>query len=218
MVCRLIPATRATSDRVTADQSRVNSRSRIASRTESRSRTRDASAYGIRFTGATIAVWAPESVLPGLFTALMPITAPLLLIATLCIVAGGHERAISTISKSAFAAPQSGQLQSSAMSSHRVPGAMPSSGQPLASSYSNPHCTQMKSLNGAWFIGSLLSNYAVEIDLLAHRTIGAAPVVGNVIEGCARPKAFPRSAFRLIVGVVAAGAAVHGHARISGAP
>src|SRR6476620_10488374 len=59
-----------------------------------------------------------------------------------------HGRATSTISKSDFAAPQSGQLQSSGMSSHRVPGAMPSSGQPLASSYSNPHCTQTNNLNG----------------------------------------------------------------------
>ena len=45
-----------------------------------------------------------------------------------------------------LAAPQSGQLQSSGISSQRVPGAMPSSGQPLDSSYSKPHCTHTNSL------------------------------------------------------------------------
>ena len=57
-----------------------------------------------------------------------------------------HGLATSIISKSDLAAPQSGQLQSSGMSSHRVPGAMPSSGHPLASSYSKPHSTQTNSL------------------------------------------------------------------------
>src|SRR5581483_7749390 len=57
-----------------------------------------------------------------------------------------HERATSAISKSALAAPQSGQLQSSGMSSQRVPAAMPSSGQPSASSYSKPHWMQRNSL------------------------------------------------------------------------
>ncbi len=60
--------------------------------------------------------------------------------------ASGHARLTSTISKSALAAPQSGQDQSSGMSSQRVPGSMPSSGQPSASSYSKPHCTQRNSL------------------------------------------------------------------------
>ena len=42
--------------------------------------------------------------------------------------------AISTISKSSLPTPQSGHNQSAGTSSHFVPGAMPSSGQPLASS------------------------------------------------------------------------------------
>ena len=41
---------------------------------------------------------------------------------------------ISTMSKSSFTAPQSGQLQFRGTSSHKVPGAMPSSGQPCSSS------------------------------------------------------------------------------------
>ena len=61
-------------------------------------------------------------------------------------VRSAHGRATSTMSKSAFAAPQSGQLQSSGMSSQRVPGSMPSSGQPCSSSYSKPHCAQRNSL------------------------------------------------------------------------
>ncbi len=40
----------------------------------------------------------------------------------------------SIIAKSLFAAPQEGQYQSSGMSSHLVPGAMPSAGSPAASS------------------------------------------------------------------------------------
>src|SRR5690606_12534721 len=36
-----------------------------------------------------------------------------------------HERSISTMKKSDLRAPQSGQVQSSGMSSQRVPGAMP---------------------------------------------------------------------------------------------
>ena len=119
MVCLLMPAALATSDSVIDDQSRVSSRSRIPSRIESRSSTLDASAYGMRC-----------AVRPS-FTA-----------ATIA----RQERATSTISKSDLAAPQSGQLQSSGMSSHRVPGAMPSSGQPFSSSYSKPHCTQTNSL------------------------------------------------------------------------
>ena len=41
-------------------------------------------------------------------------------------------------SNSSFVAPQRGQTQSSGTSSHRVPGAMPASGMPLASSYMYP--------------------------------------------------------------------------------
>ncbi len=41
---------------------------------------------------------------------------------------------ISIISKSSFPTPQSGHSQSSGTSSHGVPGAIPSSGQPFASS------------------------------------------------------------------------------------
>src|SRR5271156_2917649 len=72
MVCRLMPAARATSASVIADQSRLPSSSRIASSTESRRRARDASAYGTLRICAT----------------LTPL-APLLFIAALYIVAGG---------------------------------------------------------------------------------------------------------------------------------
>src|ERR1700722_16354328 len=148
MVCRLMPAARATSASVIADQSRLPSSSRIASSTESRRRARDASAYGTLRICATLTPLAPLLCIAALDMVALFDTAPLLLITSLCIVAGGwyHEWATSTISKSDFAAPQSGQLQSSGMSSHRVPGAMPSSGHPLASSYSKPHCTQTNSL------------------------------------------------------------------------
>ena len=45
----------------------------------------------------------------------------------------------STSSKSALATPQSGQAQLAGTSAHKVPGAMPSSGRPAASSYTKPH-------------------------------------------------------------------------------
>jgi len=45
---------------------------------------------------------------------------------------------ISTISKSSLRAPHSGHAQPTGTSAHAVPGAMPSSGQPLASSYTQP--------------------------------------------------------------------------------
>ena len=51
--------------------------------------------------------------------------------------------AISTISKSSFLAPHSGQTQSNGTSSHLVPGAMLSFGQPIASSYTYPHIRHM---------------------------------------------------------------------------
>src|SRR5258706_5182809 len=45
---------------------------------------------------------------------------------------------ISTISKSSLRAPHSGQVQFMGTSSQRVPAAMPSSGRPAASSYTQP--------------------------------------------------------------------------------
>ena len=45
---------------------------------------------------------------------------------------------ISTISKSSLRAPHSGQVQFGGICSHAVPGAMPSSGNPAASSYIQP--------------------------------------------------------------------------------
>src|ERR1700759_2685229 len=59
MVCRLMPAARATSASVIADQSRLPSSSRIASSTESRRRARDASAYGTLRIRATLTPVAP---------------------------------------------------------------------------------------------------------------------------------------------------------------
>ena len=103
-----------------------------------------------------------------------------------------HDRATSTISKSDLAAPQSGQLQSSGMSSQRVPGAMPSSGQPLrlvvleAALHADeqlvvahlvaPHCLQISRF---------------EVDLLAHRAVRAAPVVGDVAPTACPPESLP---------------------------
>lgn len=49
-----------------------------------------------------------------------------------CRIKGGNQT--STISKSDLVAPQSGQAQLSGTSSHRVPGAIPSSGRPFSSS------------------------------------------------------------------------------------
>ena len=46
---------------------------------------------------------------------------------------------ISNISKSSLVAEQCGQVQSAGTSSQRVPGGMPSSGMPKASSYTKPH-------------------------------------------------------------------------------
>jgi len=45
---------------------------------------------------------------------------------------------LSTISKSSLLIPQSGQDQMAGTSAHRVPGVMPWSGMPAASSYTNP--------------------------------------------------------------------------------
>ena len=44
--------------------------------------------------------------------------------------------------KSSLPTPQSGQVKSSGMSSHLVPGAMPFSGSPFSSSYSQPQTEQ----------------------------------------------------------------------------
>ena len=48
----------------------------------------------------------------------------------------------SIMSKSSLVAPQSGQAQFSGISSHLVPGFMPSSGQPRLSSYIRPQIKQ----------------------------------------------------------------------------
>ena len=49
---------------------------------------------------------------------------------------------VSIMSKSSLAAPQSGQAQFSGTSSHLVPGFIPSSGQPMLSSYIRPQIKQ----------------------------------------------------------------------------
>ena len=51
---------------------------------------------------------------------------------------------ISIISKSSLPAPQSGQRQLNGTSSHFVPGAMPPSGSPSASSYTYPQITHIQ--------------------------------------------------------------------------
>src|ERR1700712_2897916 len=103
MVWRLIPAALATSDSVMDDQFLASSMFRMPSRIDPRRSTRDASAYGTR--GAVRRS-------PGVV-----ILATLDMIPVASLAQAGHRRAISTISKSDLAAPQSGQLQSSAMSS-----------------------------------------------------------------------------------------------------
>ena len=50
---------------------------------------------------------------------------------------------IYSSSKSSLVTPQSGHIQVSGTSSHEVPGSMPSSGQPSASSYIKPQTTQI---------------------------------------------------------------------------
>src|SRR5262245_29248782 len=57
----------------------------------------------------------------------------------------GHYSSI--ISKSAFVAEQSGQPKVSGTSAHRVPGAIPSSGRPAASSYTKAQSTHCQVLN-----------------------------------------------------------------------
>src|SRR3569833_3422254 len=59
----------------------------------------------------------------------------------------GSAAQTSTISKSALATPQSGHSQFAGMSSHLVPGAMPSSGSPAASTKKKPHTKQRKENN-----------------------------------------------------------------------
>jgi uncharacterized protein len=54
------------------------------------------------------------------------------------------EAQISIISKSSLPAPQSGQRQLSGTSSQRVPGGMPPSGSPKASSYTYPQITHIQ--------------------------------------------------------------------------
>src|SRR5215213_6008682 len=51
-----------------------------------------------------------------------------------------------------------------------------------------------------------------EVDLLAYRTVGAAPVVGYVTPRRARRESFSRSAFRLIIDVVTSWAFKRAHA------
>src|SRR6266480_2018216 len=58
---------------------------------------------------------------------------------------------ISTISKSSFLAPHSGQVQFIGTSSQRVPATMPSSGSPAASSYTKPQMRHIQVLNGTCF-------------------------------------------------------------------
>lgn len=56
---------------------------------------------------------------------------------------------IAVISKSSLRAPHSGQVQFIGTSAQRVPGAMPSSGAPAASSYTQPQIRHIQVRNGA---------------------------------------------------------------------
>src|SRR5882724_2727385 len=61
---------------------------------------------------------------------------------------------ICTISKSSFRAPHSGQTQFIGTSSQRVPGLMPCSGSPVASSYVQP---QIRHIHVRNLLASLLT-------------------------------------------------------------
>ncbi len=108
--------------------------------------------------------------------------------------------------KSDFAAPQSGQLQSSGDVVQRVPAAMPSSGQPSASS-------RIKSrigYSGTVVVVRGLPSYLFENrPSRAPRSPGAL-VIGNLIPACAGWEAFPITV-GLVVDVVTSRAPVGGH-------
>jgi hypothetical protein len=61
----------------------------------------------------------------------------------------------STISKSSFRAPHSGQVQFIGTSSQHVPGAMPSSGSPAASSYMKPQIKHIQALDSLFSVMKL---------------------------------------------------------------
>ena len=80
--------------------------------------------------------------------------------AWLCSIASGDSCRLSVadsllcaltdiISKSCLPTPQSGHVQSSGISAHRVPAKMSSSGQPLDSSYTQPQITHSQIWNGS---------------------------------------------------------------------
>ena len=113
-----MPAALATSDSVIDDQSRVISMSRMPSRIESRSSTRDASAYGTRgavrrspgvLTCARLASSPRRSLAPPAHSPSLRSPRPLI---PRRFARPARSPTTSTISKSDFAAPQSGQLQS----------------------------------------------------------------------------------------------------------
>src|SRR5210317_2082507 len=101
----------------------------------------------------------------------LSIEAKLSLIATLGSSLTTGLSLMATISKSSLPTPHSGHTQSSGTSSQRVPGAIPSSGHPSASSYCQPQTIHSQILKGSllvltsgeWVIGSKTGFEAVSV-------------------------------------------------------
>jgi hypothetical protein len=75
----------------------------------------------------------------------------------------------STTLNSALLTSHNGQRQSSGMSENRVPGAMPSSGSPAASSYTHPQIRQTQLLYSITSLTALLVLSHLEIKTIAQR-------------------------------------------------
>jgi hypothetical protein len=73
----------------------------------------------------------------------------------------------STTLNSALLTSHNGQRQSSGMSENRVPGAMPSSGSPAASSYTHPQIRQTQLLYSITSLTALLVLSHLEIKTIA---------------------------------------------------
>src|ERR1700722_4474708 len=215
MVWRLMPAARATSASVIADQPRLSSSSRIASSTESRRRARDASAYGTLLTFATVVGGALVT----------------------------NERLPPSRSRiSLRRSPGSSSLRGCHPSGCRARCRLPASLWPRRTQSRTARtrtvcshsfrCLQQLSDSPPQAGGGTTSRAAargraptscrlrhasssdlqdVEVDLFAYRAVGAAPVFGYLLPAGSGWKSFSCSAFGVVVHVVTARAAVDGH-------
>src|ERR1700752_3790834 len=196
MVWRLMPAARATSASVIADQSRPSSSSRIASSTESRRRARDASAYGTLLTFATVVAGALVT----------------------------NERLPPSRSRiSLRRSPGSSSLRGCHPSGCRARCRLPASLWPRRTQ-SRTARTRTVCSHSFRYLHQLSDSFScrsrhasssdlqdVEVDLFAHRAVGAAPVFGYLLPAGSGWKTFSCSAFGFVVHIVTTRAAVDGH-------